>query len=170
MYLYHHVPNDQKGNVIYPLNQLKDRFPDIYTVQYAKYKNIKQKDVEIPGFGFWNDCVNLMPVSPGLVKAELDKYGHDTNWVWSFYKIDAKKLDPKKLIIMIMNDQNGSPKRQFIPFSKEMFDKYCHISDDTRTVFQKAKDDNEQPNTFARVPHVLYKDSINTQDLEVVEF
>ena len=170
MYLYHHVPNNQNGSVIYPLNQLKDRFPDLYTEHYAKYDNIKEKDVEIPGFGSWNDCVNLMPVNPGLVKAELEKYDHDTNWPWRFYRIDAEKLDTKKLIIMIMNDQSSTSRREFILFSKEAFKKYCHIGDVTRAVFQKAKDNNEQPNTFARVPHVLYKDSINTQGLEIVEF
>lgn len=164
------MPNAQNGSVIYPLNQLKDRFPDIYALQYAKYDNIKEKDVEIPGFGFWNDCVNLMPISPKVVKSELEKYGHDTNWAWNFYKIDAEKLDSEKLIIMIMSDRDGNFKRHFVPFSKEMFDKYCHIGEATRAVFQKAKENNEQPNTFARMPHVLYKDSINAQDLEIVEF
>ena len=79
MYLYHHVPNAQNGSIIFPLNQLKDRSPQLYTEQSAKYDNIKEKDVEIPEFGYWNDCVNLMPINPGLVKAELEKYGHDTN-------------------------------------------------------------------------------------------
>ena len=170
MYLYHHVPNNQIGSFIYPLNQLKDRFPGLYAEQYAKYDNIKEKDVEIPGFGSWNDCVNLMPVNPGLVKAELEKYDHDTNWSWRFYRIDTEELDAKNLIIMITSDQSGTFKRKFIPFSKDAFVKYCHIDDATREVFQKARDNNEQPNTFARVPHVLYKDIINTHSLEIVEF
>ncbi len=170
MYMYHHVPDDQIGDVIYPLNQLKEKFPDIYEKQFAKYDNIQEKDVEIPGFGYWNDCVNLMPVSPGLVKKELEKYGHDTNWQWRFYKIDPEKLDGSKLILMVMNENNGTLERTFIPFSKEAFNKYCHIGEATRTCFQKAKENNEQPNTFTRVPHVLYKNSINTKNLEIVEF
>ena len=168
--LYHHVPVHQAGDIIYPLNQLKEKYPDIYKQQFAKYDSIKEKDVEIPGFGFWNDCVNLMPVNPGLVKTELEKYSHDTSWGWIFYKIDAETLDPKKLIIMVSSDRNGKISRRFIPFSEVAFDKYCHIGEATRKVFQEAKNSNEQPNTFARVPHVLYKDSINTQDLEIVVF
>lgn len=107
---------------------------------------------------------------PSLVKAELEKYSHDTNWDWRFYKINAKNLNNKKLIIMLMDDNDGKRERQFIPFNKENFEKHCHIGDMTRAVFQKAKDNNEQPNTFARVPHVLFRDSINTQGLEIVEF
>lgn len=170
MYLYHHVPQNQVGDIIYPLNQLKENHPDLYTLHYAKYNDIKEKDVEIPGFGYWNDCVNLMPVSPGLVKEELEKYGLDTNWEWRFYKINSDNLDLSKLIIMVMTDDNGVQKRMIIPFSKEAFEKYCHIGEATRTIFQKAKENGEQPNTFARIPHVLYKGSINTITSEVVKF
>lgn len=170
MYIYHHVPQNQKGDIIYPLNQLKEKFPDIYKTQLAKYDDIEEKDVEIPGFGNWNDCVNLMPVSPGLVKKELEKYGHDTNWQWRFYRIDPEKLDNSKLIIMTMTEANGVLERKFMPFSRVAFEKYCHIGEATRNIFQKAKENHEQPNTFARVPHMLYKDSINTTNLDIVEF
>ncbi len=170
MYLYHHVPQSQNGEVIYPLNQLKEKFPDIYSMQSAKYDDIQEKDVEIPGFGYWNDCINLMPVNPGLVKSELEKYGHDTSWGWRFYRIDAEKLDTSKLTIMIMSEYDGVFERDFVQFNKDNFDKYCHIGDVTRVLFQEAKDKGEQPNTFARVPHVLYKGSISTKGLEVIEF
>lgn len=170
MYVYHHVPQNQIGDIIYPLNQLKDTFPDIFRKQSAKYDNIQEKDVEILGFGYWNDCINLMPVNPGLVKKELEKYGHDTNWQWLFYKIDTKQLNNSKLILMVTTDKSGTLERDFLPFTKENFDKYCHIGEATRAIFQKAKDNYEQPNTFARIPHVLYKDSINTKGLEIVEF
>lgn len=170
MYIYHHVPEKQSGDVIYPLNQLKEKFPDIYKKQFAKYDSIKEKDVYIPGFGYWNDCINLMPVDPGLVKEELEKYGHDTNWRWRFYKIDSEELDNSNLILMIMTENNGVLGRDFIPFNKANFEKYCHIGEATRAIFQKAKVNNEQPNTFAHVPHVLYKDSINTAKFEIVEF
>ncbi|MBP9667242.1 hypothetical protein KBD87_00340 [Candidatus Saccharibacteria bacterium] len=170
MNLYHHVPEHQNGAVIYPLNQLKEKFPDIYKKQSAKYDTIQEKDVEIPNFGYWNDCVNLMPVNPGLVKIELDKYGHDTSWPWNFYKIDPDMLDHSKLIIMIMTEDDGIFKRHFMPFTKGAYEKHCHIGEPTRRVFQEAKEMGEQPNTFARVPHVLYKDSIDTTGLEIVNF
>lgn len=170
MYLYHHVPEDQVGDVIYPLNQLKEISPDLYKKHFAKYDKIREKDVKIPGFGFWNDCVNLMPVIPGLVKAELEKYGHNTDWEWRFYKINPDSLDSSKLIIMVMTENEGVLDRKYIQFSKEAFEAYCHIGDATRACFQKAKDNNEQPNTFARIPHVLYRDSINIKDTEVVVF
>ena len=171
MYLYHYVPERQNGPTLYPLNQLKDIFPDIYEKQAAKYDTIAEKDVEIPGFGFWNDCVNLMPVNPGFVKQELERYGHDTNWAWRFYQIDARTLDASKLIIMVMDEaSDGSLQRTFLPFTQENFNNYCHIGDATRACFQKAREMGEQPNTFARVPHVLYEGSIDTTGLTIVEF
>ena len=170
MFLYHHVPEGQIGDVIYPLNQLKVLYPDLYGHHYKKYDGLIEKDVKIPRFGYWNDCVNLMPVSPDLVKAELEKYGLDTNWEWRFYKINAQSLDYSKLIIMILNENAGHLQREFVQFNKEAFDKYCHIGKATRDCFKDAKDNNEQPNTFARIPHVLYKGAINTKNLEVIKF
>jgi hypothetical protein len=170
MYLYHHVSNKQTGSIIYPLNELKNKHPEIYRKQSAKYDNIQEKDVEIPGFGYWNDCINLMPVSPDLVKKELVKFGHNTNWPWIFYKIDSETLDNSKLVIMVPLESNNISRRQFIKFNKTNFDKYCHIGGVTRQRYQNAKDNNEQPNTFAGVPHVLYKGSIDTSNLEIIKF
>ena len=87
MYLYHFVPQDQNGKILYPLNQLKTNNLELYKKHFAKYDLIQEKDVKIPTFGYWNDCINLMPVSPDLVKAELEKFGHDTNWKWNFIKL-----------------------------------------------------------------------------------
>jgi hypothetical protein len=170
MYLYHFAPSKQEGDTIFPLNKLKILFPDIYEKQKAKYDNQREKDVEIPGFGYWNDCINLMPVRPDLVKEELERYGHPTNWLWRFYKIDSTNLDNSKLIIMVPKDGEDTTKRDFLKFNEENCSKYCHIGDVTKYRFQKAKDNNEQPNTFAGIPHVLYKDSINTTNLEIIEF
>lgn len=168
MYLYHFVPQDQIGGILYPLNQLKSKQPELYKQHFGKYDDIKEKDVEIPGFGYWNDCINLMPVNPGLVKSELEKFGHDTNWKWKFYKIDASELHRSKLIIMVPTDGEDTFSRKFIKFDQENFDKYCHISEVTKYRFQKAKDLREQPNTFAGIPHVLYKDFIETKNLETI--
>lgn len=170
MYLYHFVPEDQVGDVVYPLNVLREKHPEIYAKQYAKYDSIQEKDVEIPGFGYWNDCVNLMPVNPGLVKQELEYFGHNTQWAWRFYKIDADTLDQSNMIILISLDGADPSKRKFIPFNKANFDEYCKIGEPTRYRYQKAKDQDEQPMTFAGVPHVLYKGYVNTQNLELVEF
>lgn len=170
MNLYHFVPDNQIGDRIYPLNQLKLTQPELYKKHFAKYDSIKEKDVAIPGFGYWNDCINLMPVNPSLVKSELERFGHDTNWKWEFYKIDSAALDKSKLIIMVPTDGEDTFSRKFIEFNQENFDKYCHIGEVTKYRYQKAQDRGEQPNTFAGIPHVLYKDFIETKNLEIVMF
>lgn len=69
-----------------------------------------------------------------------------------------------------MTEDGGVLERSLVPFNEETFNEYCHIGDVTRAIFQKAKEDNEQPNTFARIPQVLYRGSINTKNLDIVEF
>ena len=39
-YLYHRVPDNLKGNIIYPLNELKDIHPDLYISNKENYKGI----------------------------------------------------------------------------------------------------------------------------------
>ncbi len=170
MFLYHHVPDNVEGNILYPLNEMTRVFPDVFNKQKAKYDAIKEKDVEIPGFGFWNDCINLMPVNPELVKEELEKFGHDTGWAWKFYKIDSTTLDNKNLIFLVQTDKEDASKRDFLKFTETNFNKYAHIGEVAKFRYQKAKDQGEQPYTFGGIPHVLYKGRINVNDLEIIEF
>lgn len=37
-FVYHRVPENLRGTVLYPLNMLKDVFPDIYTETVRKYE------------------------------------------------------------------------------------------------------------------------------------
>lgn len=169
MYLYHFVPDNQTGDTLYPLNELKKVNPELYKKHFSKYKNLKEKDVKIPGFGHWNDCLNFIPVNPKLVKSELEKFGHNTDWTWRFYKIDANTLDNDKLILMVPEDKEDALKRGFLPFNEENFKKYCKITDIARHRYKNAKDNSETPFTFGGITHALYKNSLPTNNLEVVE-
>ena len=66
-YLYHRVPDNFQGTTLYPLNDLKDILPDIYTRHISKYEgraHIVERHIPIFDDCLWNDVVFLSAVEP----------------------------------------------------------------------------------------------------------
>ncbi len=61
MYLYHSVPRDLQGAMLYPLNVLARLYPGLYEEQLKKYvgrEHIPRQ--QIPGLGCaWGDVLHL---------------------------------------------------------------------------------------------------------------
>lgn len=76
-YLYHKVPPDFVGPILYPLNRLKQRLPDVYARQVKKYQGreavLKRR---IPHLNcLWNDVLHFSPVHPTQCRAALQAAG-----------------------------------------------------------------------------------------------
>lgn len=70
--LYHMKPFDMRGDVLYPLNAMKDIYPDIYEKQIAKYDDHPSRKKlplrRIPKLDcLWNDVIQCAPVHPHLI-------------------------------------------------------------------------------------------------------
>jgi len=61
-YLYHGVPKQLEGNILYPLNILKDKCPEVYEKEVSKYVGREHvKENRIPAFNcLWNDVFILL--------------------------------------------------------------------------------------------------------------
>ena len=70
IYLYHSVPKNLEGSILYPLNTLKGKHPDIYEQQVSKYvgrEHIKEQRIPILDC-LWNDVLHFSAVNPKEVK------------------------------------------------------------------------------------------------------
>src|SRR6478752_8928342 len=65
-FVYHTVPRDMVGEVIFPLNRLAAVAPDVYEYQRAKYAGREAVlDYRIPGTDLlFNDTVHCAPIHP----------------------------------------------------------------------------------------------------------
>ncbi|MBK8551651.1 MAG: hypothetical protein IPL53_11555 [Ignavibacteria bacterium] len=70
-YLYHRVPKNLRGNVLYPLNTLKEIHPDLYEQQASKYAGREHITCQIiPILNcLWNDVLHFSAVNPEEISA-----------------------------------------------------------------------------------------------------
>src|SRR5262245_55380278 len=77
VYLYHWVPADLRGHILYPLNQLKSIYPSLYIIEAAKYQNRESlMRVRLPILDcLWNDVLHFSPVHPSKIQQALAEAG-----------------------------------------------------------------------------------------------
>lgn len=172
-FLYHRVPKDFAGNILYPLNQLQEKYPSLYEEQISKYKGREfVKNQHIPVLDcLWNDVIHLGAVNPSEIYEELKKYD-DTEYTSRFYKIPPEILEEKNTIVYLYkhkeNEQKMSPDN-FTRFVPNKIYKYSKFPQETKDYYEEAYKTGKPPLLWHRVPHILYKGTIDTDDLEIIE-
>lgn len=171
-YLYHMVPEGMRGNVLYPLNRLKEIYPETYEKQAVKYAGrdhvMRQS---IPRLDcLWNDALHLTAVHPQDVKNALLAAGKDS-WSKSFYAIEASRLDPKDVVVYLFKTggRNATvPKDEFVPYAVDDVQKYAVIPQATKDYYKTALANDGRVLLFNLIPHVLYKGTIDVSDAKIL--
>lgn len=166
-YLYHRVPKDMQGSVLYPLNQLKALHPEQYTSAAAKYVGReKLMQFEIPQLRcLWNDVIHLSPVHPSDIKNALGSAFRPRGF--RFYVIDPVILNPEKTIVYL-SDEGKSGIKNFVQFNVESLPEYSKFPERTQRHYDDFIAKGKQPLLFDGIPHILYKGSIEVTDLKIV--
>jgi len=163
-FVYHRVPNNMEGTIIYPLNVLKNEKPNLYEEYVKKYSERKEiLNVRIKPLNcFWNDVIFFSPVHPNEILRELEKVGFSKYPTSRWFKIPLSKLEIKDLAVNISRDK-------FELFKLEMLNKINFLPEQTKTYYQTCFEHNKQPLILAYAPHLLYKGVLDISDLEVIE-
>jgi hypothetical protein len=184
-YVYHRVPPNLRGSVLYPLNQLKGRFPDLYErlqENYATRRDIAALHIPPLGNCLWNDVLFFSPVHPARIQAALVDAGHELPEAWhAFYQVDARLLDPALAVLYRQSetywtghfdvdeasDQIG---RDCSPFTSESLEGLAEVTSTARSHFASVAPGG-RPLLFLGIPHVLYKGQLDTtlEGVSIVE-
>ena len=170
-YLYHRVPEQMEGNILYPLNTLKEKNPELYEKESAKYKDREQvMEQRIPTLNcMWNDVLHLSPIHPTDLKKALSESGIETREM-KFYQIDPETLDPANTTVYLYahTDKADNMKLEnFSPYDPSMISQYSTVSEETKAYYKEMKAKGGRPLLFVKVPHILYKGSIDTSNIPV---
>lgn len=162
-----------RGNILYPLNELKNIFPDVYEEGVKRYEGREHvMEEKIPVLNcFWNDVLHLAAVDPREIKAELAKLGKEIS-IKSFYKINPNFLDPKNTIVYLY--QNPIPndvliEEDFVPYNPAIITKINILPEATKRYYAETMGKDGKVLLWHRIPHVLYKGTIDVSNLEVLE-
>jgi hypothetical protein len=184
-FVYHRVPPNLRGPVLYPLSQLKDVHPDLYAELRKNYSTREDiASLRIPPLDhcLWNDVLHLTPVPPSRLKSALADAGHELPGGWRrFFRIDARILHAEDAVIYRLltpfwsgqfdvteaSEQLG---RECLPFEPERLLDFAEVPDAARAYYASVPSGSQLP-LFLYVPHVLYKGRIDlTQDgVSVIE-
>src|SRR5690349_18423802 len=103
-YVYHWVPADLEGHILYPLNQLKSIYPSLYVTKAAHYQNREAvMQARLPLLDcLWNDVLHFSPVHPGKVQEALAKAGFGRK-PRRYYEVDplAKGFNATNAVIFL---------------------------------------------------------------------
>ncbi len=174
-FVYHRVVENMSGKILYPLNQLKETHPEIYLQHLKKYTGREQiLEVKIPTLNcLWNDVIHFTAVSPYELLDNLKKGGmKDDSIVWSkWYKIPISLLNPENTTVCLYRRDVGliPSSKDFSNFDPEKMETYRQVPKETIEYYKEQFSNGKRPLMFHLVPHILYKGTIDTTDLEIID-
>lgn len=173
-YLYHAVPHDMRGTILYPLNILKDTQPDLYKNLVKKY--IGREDVTLlapvpPLDCLWNDVLYFSPVHPQEIQQALIEITGNSFHKKKFYQIDPMLLDPQKTTVYLPplpSEKNQQRPEDFVNYIPQEMEKYSTLPDITKRYYKKAHDLGWTILAYNRVPQILYKGSLDITNIPII--
>jgi hypothetical protein len=171
VFLYHMVPDPMKGKILYPLNILREKYPDLYVREVAKYTGREEvMHTRVPKLDCeWGDVLHLTPVAPDQVKHGLTAAGH----IWStsrFFKINAATISSDTAVVYTYaTDGHAIPKDEIIPYSPQAIAELTALPEAAKQYYRAAAKSGESPLLYHLVPHVLIRDSLDVSNAEIIE-
>ena len=178
-FIYHLVPENLTGRVLYPLNELKTRLPEVYATHLSKYsgrESLMQRQIP-PLHCLWNDVLHCSPVHPAQLRQSLITAGFDWHSRLWFTIHPANANFSEENTAIFFRTLRDTPKQlsdfkasftKFVPFSEQELLKITELPIATASYFRFAKAADEAPLLFNCVPHILYRGSIHVSGVDVL--
>lgn len=170
-YLYHWKPRYFEGETIYPLNDLKEKYPAKYEHFVKNYEGREGLLARIiPALNcLWNDVIHLTAVHPKIVRKALIETGNPQP-PWESFEIDPTELDSSKLIVYLYPANDTIPPS---PQSYERFDitkmkQYEKLPNATKEYYHEMATRGKKPLIYHLVPHILYQGSISVKGKKII--
>lgn len=172
-YLYHRAPKDFQGNTLYPLNVLKEKLPNVYESEVKKYKGRESLlEIKIPPLNcLWNDVLHLTAVYPSEIKKALVEAGREDDFEMKYFQIDPTLLEVEKTIVYLYIQENNddiSREDNFRPFVLADIEHLSMMPQATKDYYKELIPTGKSPLLYHRIPHILYRGSIDVSGCKVI--
>jgi len=162
--LYRAAIRDLRGSEILPLNHLRERHPDIYEREAAKYSYRPQTmdNAVHPLECRWSDVVFLSPVHPAPIFDALREAGRVGPTTLTYWTIDADLLDPARTCILLKRHDplfRPQPASDYLPYSAATV---ATLSTPSAKALDRLRNLNatEPLLPWADIPHILHRGPI----------
>lgn len=177
-YVYHFKRKGMMGKTIYPLNELKNIYPEVYDQQVAKYKGREQLlEKKIPYLDcLWNDVIHLSPINPQLI---LNIYHRDDlvpeirkDEVFEVYKIPVERLEEAQTVCFQsfnFDPSNFDPNlNKFWEFKHSDYSELKEVPREQIEVWHKDKEAGRVLFWYSHIMHILSKTNLDISDCEII--
>ena len=183
-FLYHICPLDMRGEVLYPLNRLRDSAPDVYELQVAKYAGRERVlEFRIPLLEvLWNDVIHLSPIHPRRLAQAWTDAGltSPSGWRRRFFRLPVERIAGLPAVWFASESMwvNNSPYEEvpLAPPANEFtwFDPHEYRELQATPVaypeYLRAQIElGRRPLLFPKIPHILVEGEIDTTGLDMVD-
>jgi hypothetical protein len=172
-YLYHRVPENLEGDILYPLNSLIDIYPERYEEEKSKYSARPETlDIRVTSLNCrWNDVIHFTAVHPSKVHDALSKVGKELAPGKKYFQIDPTKLLAKDATIYLaahLKPKDLENPENFLPYDSAVLDQYSDVPSRAVEYYEKCVRENERILIYKFIPHVLYRGNLDISDAPII--
>jgi hypothetical protein len=173
-YLYHRAPANMQGNILYPLNALKEINSKLYNFQASKYKGREfVMEQKVPGLDcIWNDVIFISAINPQEMADYIQKEYSVSMKGQKYFIIDPEILDKEKTTVYLFDQKIEKEKfdeSNWCDFEEKDIEKYSQLNQRMKDYHKSKFDNGEQPLLWAFTPHILYKGKIDISNCKILE-
>jgi hypothetical protein len=161
------------GTVLYPLNELEDIDAQTWRQEREKYAGREQVlEKRVPPLNcLWNDVLHLSAVHPADIIAALGDAGLEPLRT-RFFEIDPVDLDASRTVVFV-NDRasaaNPPDGSQWMPFQPVALTELSTFNEASRRYYRECARGGTRPLLWGYLPQVLYRGSLDTRALRIIE-
>ncbi|MBP6904494.1 MAG: class I SAM-dependent methyltransferase [Candidatus Pacebacteria bacterium] len=161
-----------EGDILYPLNTLKETNRELYEKQAKKYIGREHvMEQFIPTLKCkWNDVLHFSPIHPEEIKKALIEAGIQTR-EGKFYQIDPAIFPVEDTTVYLYRHskkENNMEPENFTSYDPTALEQYASVSEGTKAYYKEMYEKGERPLLYVKVPHILYKGSITIKDVPII--
>ena len=184
-FVYHGVPRDMTGDVLYPLNGLAAINPDLYEFQRSKYVGREAAlKFRIPGLNLLlGDTIHCAALHPNrLFQARQavgieNHSGSPASWATGmFYAIPLERIEHHRAIwysaaTLWINSApgetvpNAAPADEFDTFDRRHYRELSDVPVAHVAYLRRMKELGRRPLMFVHIPHILVAGQIDVTGL-----
>ncbi len=167
-FLYHRRPPELRGDVLYPLNTLRELHPDLYEDERAKYDRRESLlELRIPILDvLWNDALHLSPFHPARVAAAWRDAGLSPESLADpFFQIPVERIDHRRAVWF---PSGALPLDDVAPFDRAAYREPTELPAAYVEHVRRRGGEGRRLRAFAHLPHVLVAAPVDVTGLAVV--
>jgi hypothetical protein len=175
-FVYHRKAPGFIGTILYPLNQLKTKFPAVYENNVKKYQGREwMLDMLIPPLNaLWNDVIHCSLMHPAVIYKTLSDMGFEhrkSSREW--FEIPLCDISSNSILYRNESErEDGAPLLDsgFEPVRDERVKELSGMPEINARYYRKCLAEKQPPLLWGYAPHLLYKGTLYVTTYHVIDW